>query len=294
MHTIGFIGSGVMGASMAGHLLDAGYELHITNRTRDKARRLVERGAIWHDTPSELAPCSEVICTMVGFPADVEAVYFGADGILAAAKPGSLLVDFTTSRPDLAVRIAAAASARGLRALDAPVSGGDRGAREATLSIMAGGTPEAFEAAGPVLDRLGRQRILHGPAGSGQHCKMCNQIAIAGTMIGVCESLAYARQAKLDPARVLESIATGAAGSWSLTHLAPRMLAGDDQPGFYVKHFVKDLGIALEAAQAMKLELPGLALALRLYRELSEAGAAECGTQALIRRWEAPAVRQAT
>ena len=270
---------------MAGHLLAAGHTLHVTTRTRTKAQALLDRGARWHDSPAALASRCDVICTMVGFPADVEAVYFGEAGLLATAAPGALLIDFTTSRPDLAVRIADAAAQRGLLALDAPVSGGDKGAREATLSIMVGGAPAAFETARPLLETVGKQIVLQGPAGSGQHCKMCNQIAIAGTMIGVCESLVYARQAGLEPVRVLESIASGAAGSWSLSNLAPRMLAGDFAPGFYVKHFIKDLGIALDAAQAMQLDLPGLGLALRLYRELAADGGAELGTQALIQRW---------
>jgi 3-hydroxyisobutyrate dehydrogenase len=275
-----------MGSSMAGHLLGAGHTLHLTTRTRAKAQALLDRGAHWHDSPAALAPQCDTICTMVGFPADVEAVYFGEAGLLATARPGTLLIDFTTSRPDLAVRIAAEAKRRGLQALDAPVSGGDKGAREATLSIMAGGEAAAFEAALPLFNQVGKRIVHQGPAGSGQHCKMSNQIAIAGTMIGVCEALAYARRAGLDPECVLASIATGAAGSWSLTNLAPRMLAGDFAPGFYVKHFVKDLGIALASAQALKLDLPGLELALRLYRELAEQGGADLGTQALIRRWE--------
>jgi 3-hydroxyisobutyrate dehydrogenase len=275
-----------MGASMAGHLLQAGHTLHLTTRTRSKAQGLLDRGAHWHDAPADLAPLCGTVCTMVGFPDEVEAVYFGASGLLNTAKPGTLLIDFTTSRPDLAEQIAATAARRGLLALDAPVSGGDTGAREATLSIMVGGDAAAFNAALPLLKLVGRRIVHQGPAGCGQHVKMSNQIAIAGTMVGVCEALAYARRAGLDPARMLESIATGAAGSWSLTHLAPRMLAGDFAPGFYVKHFIKDLGIALTSARAMQIELPGLELALRLYRELADSGAADLGTQALIRRWE--------
>jgi 3-hydroxyisobutyrate dehydrogenase len=288
MSDIGFIGTGVMGGSMAGHLLAAGHTLHITTRTRAKAQGLLDRGARWHESPAALAPGCDTICTMVGFPADVEAVYFGASGLMAASRPGTLLIDFTTSRPDLAARIAAEACSRGLQALDAPVSGGDKGAREATLSIMAGGGKEAFEAALPLFNLVGKRIVHQGPAGSGQHAKMCNQIAIAGNMIGVCEAMAYARQAGLDPEQVLASIASGAAGSWSLANLAPRMLVGDFAPGFYVKHFIKDLGIALEAARAMRLDLPGLELAHRLYRELARTGGAELGTQALIRRWPAP------
>lgn len=283
MSTIGFIGLGVMGGSMAGHLLSAGHALRLHTRTRAKAEALLARGAGWAETPAALAAVCEVVFTMVGFPRDVEEIYLDDAGLLAHLRPGGLLVDMTTSRPDLAVRIAAEAARRGGAALDAPVSGGDRGARQATLSIMVGGAPAAFEAALPLLRLMGREIVHHGPPGSGQHCKLSNQIAIAANMVGVCEALAYARAAGLDPARVLTSISGGAAGSWSLSNLAPRMLAGDFAPGFFVKHFVKDLGIALEAAAALRLELPGLALAERLYRELRDAGEGDSGTQALCR-----------
>ncbi len=280
---IGFIGTGVMGRSMAGHLLAAGHPLRVHNRTRAKADPLVAAGAVWCDTPGELAAGSDVVITMVGCPRDVEALYLGAGGLLAHARPGTLLVDMTTSSPALARRVADAARAAGCAALDAPVSGGDIGAREARLSIMVGGEAEAFARARPLLEKMGRTIVHQGPAGSGQHCKMANQIAIAAGMLGVCEALAYARQAGLDPATVLASISGGAAGSWSLTHLAPRMLAGDFAPGFYVKHFIKDLGIALESARALGLGLPGMELALRLYQRLAAAGHADEGTQALYR-----------
>jgi 3-hydroxyisobutyrate dehydrogenase len=283
MSNLGFIGLGVMGGSMAGHLLAAGHELRLFTRTRAKAEALLARGALWAEAPAALAAGCEVVFTMVGFPRDVEDIYLGDAGLLAHLRPGGLLVDMTTSRPDLAVRIAAEAARRGGAALDAPVSGGDKGAREATLSIMVGGAREAFETALPLLRLMGREIVHQGPPGSGQHCKMSNQIAIAANMVGVCEALVYARAAGLDPARVLTSIAGGAAGSWSLSNLAPRMLAGDFAPGFYVKHFVKDLGIALTAAAAMRLDLPGLALAERLYRELRDLGEGDSGTQALYR-----------
>ncbi len=283
MSKLGFVGLGVMGGSMAGHLLAAGHELRLFTRTRAKAQALLARGAEWRAAPVALAAECEVVFTMVGFPRDVEDVYLGEAGLLAHLRPGGLLVDMTTSRPDVAIRIASEAERRGGAALDAPVSGGDKGAREATLSIMVGGARAAFEKALPLLRLMGREIVHHGPPGSGQHCKMSNQIAIAANMVGVCEALAYARAAGLDPARVLQSIAGGAAGSWSLGNLAPRMLAGDYAPGFYVKHFVKDLGIALDAAAAMRLDLPGLTLAERLYRELRDAGEGDSGTQALCR-----------
>ncbi|MFW5685191.1 MAG: NAD(P)-dependent oxidoreductase [Spirochaetota bacterium] len=283
---VGFIGTGVMGKSMAGHLLDAGHELTVYNRTRARAEDLLGRGATWADTPGGAADGAEAVFTIVGFPDDVETIYFGADGILDAASSGAILVDMTTSRPDLAVRIAKAAEERGMQALDAPVSGGDVGAREARLSIMIGGPEAAFDAVKPLFDLMGANIVLQGPAGSGQHTKMCNQIAIAAGMLGVCESVAYAKASGLDPERVLTSIESGAAGSWSLSNLAPRMIAGNFAPGFYVKHFIKDLGIALESARAMKLRTPGLELAMKLYKELAEKGGENDGTQALYRLYD--------
>ncbi len=278
---IGFIGTGVMGASMAGHLLEAEHELHLYTRTRAKAEDLLGRGAVWANGPEDLTRCCEVIFTMVGFPSDVESIYFNPRGLLATMRPGTLLVDLTTSSPKLARRIAQTATGRGGMALDAPVSGGDKGAREATLSIMVGGEKEAFNAALPLLKIMGKGIVLQGPAGSGQHCKMCNQIAIASNMLGVCEALAYARRAGLDARTVLSSISGGAAGSWSLNNLAPRILEDNFAPGFYVKHFIKDMRIAIESAGEMNLELPGLALALRLYKQLAQQGHANRGTQAL-------------
>lgn len=240
-------------------------------------------GAVWHDTPAQLAQACDVIITIVGYPKDVEEVYLGPDGLVAHAKEGAYLIDMTTSSPQLARRIYEAASAKGLHALDAPVSGGDVGAREARLSIMVGGDREAAEAVYPLLSTMGTNIVHQGEAGAGQHTKMCNQIAIASNMMGVCEALAYAESAGLDPETVLKSIESGAAGSWSLSNLGPRMIAGNLEPGFYIKHFIKDMGIALESAKEMNLVTPGLSLAESLYRQLAEKGYEDKGTQALIK-----------
>ena len=282
--TVGFIGTGVMGRSMAGHLLDAGYDLVVFTRTKAKADDLVARGARWASTVSELAAASDVVITMVGYPTDVEAVYLGEDGVIASARPRTLLIDMTTSTPALAVRIDEEALASGLRSLDAPVSGGDIGARDARLTIMVGGDPDSFAEAEPLLRVMGPNVVHQGAAGAGQHTKMSNQIAIAGTMIGVCEAMAYAQNAGLDPHQVLKSIGAGSAGSWTLTNLAPRMLAGDFDPGFYVKHFIKEIHIALTSAREMKLSTPGLELVLAQYERLAEEyEGSDQGTQALFR-----------
>lgn len=280
---IGFIGLGIMGRLMAAHLQRAGHRLALYNRSYGGAEALVAGGATWHDTPAAVAAASEVVITIVGMPTDVEALYLGAGGLVEAAAPGTVLIDMTTSSPALAERIAAAAAARGVHALDAPVSGGDVGARDAALSIMAGGTPEAFALGAPVLRLMGRSVVLQGGPGCGQHTKMSNQIVIASTMLGVCEGLAYARGAGLDPQAVLGSISGGAAGGFLLTHMGPRMLKGDFAAGFFTEHFVKDLRIAVGEAERMGLELPGLALARRLYERLLEDGHGREGTQALFR-----------
>jgi len=280
---IGFIGLGVMGAPMARHLLEAGHEVRVFTRTRRKAEELLAKGAVWSDSASGAARGVDLVCTMVGYPEDVEAVYFGDEGVFASVREGTVCIDFTTSAPALARRIARRAEELGAAAVDAPVSGGDKGAREASLSIMAGAEPEVFERARPVLDLVGGNVVLQGPPGSGQTAKLCNQIAIASNMLGVCEALVFAQAGGLNPDTVLESICGGAAGSWSLTNLAPRMLAEDLDPGFYVKHFIKDMRLALEAAWEEGLDLPGLQLALRRYRELEEKGGGDLGTQALIR-----------
>lgn len=284
--TIGFIGLGVMGNAMAGHLLAAGYQLYVYNRTKEKAKNLVDAGAVWCPTPTDLAPRCELIITIVGYPADVEQVYFGEAGLIANARPGTILVDATTSRPDLAARIYAAAAARGIPSLDAPVSGGDLGARNATLTIMVGGDEAAFQAAKPAFDCMGKTTILQGGPGAGQHTKMANQISIAGSLMGAIEATAYAAAAGLDPRKVLLSIGSGSAGSWQLNNMVPRVLDGNFAPGFYAKHFLKDLRIALEAARAMKADLPLLELAERLFTKVSSEGMGDLGTQALYKLYE--------
>lgn len=285
MKTIGFIGLGVMGKSMARNLLKAGYPLLVYTRTKEKAKDLIEEGAVWKETVAQLAKEADVVITMVGYPKDVEEVYFGEEGVLANVKEGTYVIDMTTSTPSLAEKIYQAAKERNVHALDAPVSGGDIGAKEGKLTIMVGGDEEVFSACKPILERLGTNIVHQGKAGAGQHTKMCNQIAIASNMIGVCEALAYAKRSGLDPFKVLESISQGAAGSWSLSNLAPRMLSGDFKPGFYVKHFIKDMKIALEEAEKMNLQLPGLALAKSMYEELAKVGEENSGTQALYKRY---------
>ncbi len=286
MDTIGFIGTGVMGRSMAGHLLKADYKLNVYNRTKSRADSLVADGAVWQDSPGEVAANSDITITIVGFPADVEAVYLGEDGILANAKAGSVVVDMTTSSPKLAARICEKAAEKGIGSLDAPVSGGDIGAREARLSIMVGGDEAVFTRVKPLFDLMGKNIGLMGPSGSGQHTKMSNQIAIANGMMGICEAMAYAEKASLDPMAVIACIENGAAGSWSLSNLAPRFLKGDFAPGFYVKHFIKDMGIALDSAREMDLDLPGLTLAHKLYQVLASQGGEDFGTQALYKLYQ--------
>lgn len=283
---IGFIGTGVMGKSMVKNLMNAGYSVHIYTRTKKKANDLLEQGAIWKDSVAEVAMNSDIIITIVGYPADVEEVYFGNNGILENAKPQSFVVDMTTSNPNLAKKIHAEANSRGLFALDAPVSGGDVGARNGTLSIMIGGDAENYQILLPLFETLGSNIIHQGESGAGQHTKLCNQITIASNMIGVCEAIVYAKKAGLDPESVLSSITTGAAGSFSLSNLAPRMIHGDYAPGFYVKHFIKDMKIALESAKDLGLWTPGLALSLDLYTQLAEQGDEDSGTQALIKLFE--------
>ncbi len=278
---IGWIGVGVMGAPMCGHLLARGFATTIYNRTRDKAEPLLARGAAWADTPRDVARASDVVFSIVGYPRDVRAVILGTDGALAGCQPGNVLVDMTTSEPSLAVEIAAAADARGVHSIDAPVSGGDVGAREARLSIMIGGDDAVVEALRPCWEALGKTFIRQGGPGAGQHTKLVNQTLIAGNMVGVCEALLYADRAGLDLNRVLESVASGAAGSWSLANLGPRIIGNDFAPGFFVEHFIKDLGIALDESRRMGLALPGLALANQLYLAVQAQGHGRRGTQAL-------------
>ena len=279
--TVGFIGLGVMGASMASHLLGGGYELTVYNRTKEKAEPLIEKGARWADTSAEVAAASEVVITIVGYPKDVEDVYLGPKGILETKK-GGYVVDMTTSSPILAKRIFKEAKAKGIAALDAPVSGGDIGAKNGQLVIMVGGEREAFNALKPLFELMGRTIRYFGEAGAGQYTKMVNQIAIASGMVGVAEAVAFAKKAGLNETEVIETISGGAAASWSLSNLAPRMVRGDTAPGFFIKHIIKDMKIALECAEEMHLEMPGLKLAKRLYDELSARGMEDCGTQTLI------------
>jgi 3-hydroxyisobutyrate dehydrogenase len=279
---VGWIGTGVMGLSMCGHLIARGYPATVYNRTLERARPLIDRGARAAASPLEVARESDVVFTMVGFPSDVREVILGENGALKGMKPGGFLVDMTTSEPALAREIAAAAAARHVHALDAPVSGGDIGAREARLSIMVGGEPVAFEAVKPLLECMGKTILLQGPAGAGQHTKLVNQILIASNMVGVCEALLYGYQAGLNLNEVLASVSGGAAGSWALSNLAPRMISGRFEPGFFVEHFLKDMAIALAESRRMKLALPGLALAEQLYRAVDAQGHGRDGTQALI------------
>lgn len=285
--SIAFIGTGVMGRSMAGHLQQAGHTLHVYNRTREKAQALVEAGATWHESAGAAAAEADVVISMLGFPIDVETSYLGSGGIVERAKPGALLIDMTTSSPVLAGKIAAAAAARGLAALDAPVSGGDLGAKEARLVIMVGGDEAAFARAKPLFELMGKNIARHGGPGAGQYCKMANQIAVAVGMVAWVEALAYAKKAGLDPAAVHASISGGAAGSWAMTNLAPRALGDNFAPGFYVKHIIKDMKIALDSAAELKLDLPGLANAKSLYEKVAARGWEDCGTQALYRLYAA-------
>ncbi len=280
--SVGFVGLGIMGQHMAGHLLDAGYPLHVQNRTPSRAASLVARGAMAHDIPAGLAGC-DVVITMVGYPSDVEQVYFGPDGLLAHAKTGATLIDMTTSSPDLAARIAAQGAERGIGCLDAPVSGGDVGARNAKLAIMVGGDAPVVARAMPMFQKMGTKIAHMGSAGAGQHTKMANQIAIASTVMGACESLAYAQAAGLDAAQVLDVIGSGAAGSFQLNVLGPKMVNGDFAAGFYVHHFVKDMSIALAEAERLELDLPGLTLARKLFEQLVQGGHARDGIQGLFR-----------
>ena len=278
---IGFLGTGVMGASMAGHLVESGHELVLFTRTRAKAESLLARGAVWAASPREAAEGSDVVISIVGMPSDVEAVHLGSDGTLAASSPPRLLIDMTTSTPSLARGLHAKAADLGVGVVDAPVSGGDVGARNGTLSIMVGGDEGDVKMAWPLFEAMGGTIVHQGGPGCGQHTKMVNQILVASTMLGISEGLLYARSAGLDGERVLKSVGGGAAGSWTISNLGPRILANDTAPGFFVDHFLKDLSIALAEAEAMKLDLPMLALARRFYAEASEKGLGSQGTQVL-------------
>jgi 3-hydroxyisobutyrate dehydrogenase len=284
---IGWIGSGVMGSSMCGHLLTAGYRVTVHSRTRSKAQPLLDRGAQWAESSRAVAPESDVLFTMVGFPQDVRAVYFDETGVLAGARAGMILIDMTTTQPSLSREIAAAASAKDLSAIDAPVSGGDIGAKNAALSIMIGGDTTSVQAVMPLFELLGKKIVHQGWPGTGQQAKLCNQIVIAGTMVGVCESLLYGYKAGLDLNRMLDSIRGGAASCWTLDHLAPRILQRNFEPGFFVEHFVKDMSLALEEAKRMGLVLPGLTLVHQLYQTVQTLGHGRSGTHALMLALEA-------
>jgi len=279
---LGWIGTGVMGQSMCSHLLAKGFAVTVYNRSRGKAQPLLDKGASWGNTPRQVAQQSDVVFAIVGFPRDVREVFLGGDGALAGAKAGNVLVDMTTSEPSLAVEIYEAAKAKGVAAIDAPVSGGDVGAKEARLSIMIGGDRDAVDALQPCWEAMGKTIIHQGGPGAGQHTKMVNQTLIASNMIGVCEALLYAYKAGLDLPTVLQSVAPGAAGSWSLSNLGPRIIANNFDPGFFVEHFIKDMGIALDEAKRMNLALPGLALAHQLYISLKAKGHGRDGTHALL------------
>lgn len=281
MKKIGFIGIGVMGCAMASNLMKKGYELTVYTRTKQKAEVLLEKGAKWCDTAADCAKGQDAVITMVGFPNDVEEVYFGESGIFSAAEEGTYLIDMTTTSPKLSVKIYNAAKERKMHALDAPVSGGDTGAKNGTLSIMVGGDREAFDVCYDIFAAMGTNIIYEGPAGCGQHTKMANQIALGGAISGVCEALAYAKAVGLDQQTMLDSISAGAAGSWQMTNMAPRILKGDDVPGFYIKHYIKDMRIAVEESQEVHLDLKMLNSVLEMYEKLAESGMANLGTQAL-------------
>ncbi len=286
METIGWIGTGVMGRSMCKHIIQAGYTVNVYNRTRSKADPLTEMGAVWRDSPAAVAGESDIIFTIVGFPTDVEEVFLEDSGLLANARDGSCIVDMTTSTPVLAERIHGIAAAKGIQTLDAPVSGGDVGAKEGRLAIMAGGQKKAFDRVKPLLDLMGENITLMGGPGKGQHTKMCNQTLIASTMIGVVESLLYAHKAGMDPEQVISVIGKGAASSWSINNLGMRIANGDYDPGFFIKHFVKDMRIALDEARRMQLCLPGLALAEQFYTSAMALGYENLGTQGLYKVFE--------
>lgn len=280
---IGWIGTGVMGKSMCAHLLNAGYNVSVYNRTKSKAEELIDNGAIWCSNPKEVAERSDIIFTIVGFPNDVKEVYLGDNGILSGAKKGSIIIDMTTSEPSLAQEIYERAKVKGISSIDAPVSGGDIGAKQGTLAIMAGGDKETYNKVLPLFQLMGKNIAYMGKAGSGQHTKMSNQILIASTMVGVVESLIYAYKAGNDLDEVINVIGKGAAGCWSINNLGPRIVKKNFDPGFFIKHFIKDMGIALKEAKSMRLALPGLALAYQFYIAAEALGLDNLGTHGLYK-----------
>lgn len=280
---IGWIGTGVMGASMCAHILEANYPVSVYTRSREKAAGLLDKGATWCDSPARVAEKSKIVFAIVGFPQDVETIFFASHGLLNNSEPGTVLIDMTTSRPSLAQDIYTRAKEKNIHVLDAPVSGGDLGAREGKLAIMAGGDKDTFEQVLPLFQLMGENISYMGAAGSGQHTKMSNQILIASTMIGVAESLLYAQKAGLSADKVIDVLGKGAASSWSINNLGRRIAQGDYNPGFYIKHFIKDMGVALEEAEKLQLSLPGLALAKQLYIAASAMGLENLGTQGLYK-----------
>ena len=282
---VGFIGLGVMGQSMARHILDAGYELFVYNRTKSKADNLVESGAIWLDSPREVAEQADVVITIVGYPKDIEEVYYGEQGLFNGAHSDSIFIDMTTSTPSLAIELAEKSKERGIGILDAPVTGGDVGAREGRLAVLVGGDEDVLEKARPVIESFAASITRFGESGAGQHAKVVNQIMVAGTMLGLAEMMAYAKQADLDLTKLVDTIGSGAASNRSLENYGPRIIKKDYSPGFFVKHFVKDLKIALDEAEKMSLDLPMTQLAHKLYTQLAQDGHADEGTQAIVKLW---------
>lgn len=283
---IGFIGTGVMGSGIINNLLQANYEVYVYNRTKAHAQTVIDHGAIWQDSPRQIAQVADVVMIMVGYPKDVESQFYGENGIFAGAHAGQIVVDMTTSTPTLATELAKAGVKQQVTVLDAPVSGGDTGAKNGTLTIMVGGEKSAFDELQSIFQVISKAATLFGSAGRGQHAKMANQIMVAGTMLGMAETMSYARAADLDVEQVLQTLGGGAAQNWSLDNYGPRILAGDYAPGFYVKHFIKDLRIALDEAQKMQLDLPMTTLAEQLYSKLADENkSADAGTQAIVRLW---------
>lgn len=282
---VGFIGLGVMGQSMAGHILEAGHELFVYNRTKSKAKNLVDKGATWLDTPKEVAEATDIVITIVGYPQDIEEVYYGDKGLFTGAHSGSLFIDMTTSTPSLAIQLADKAKELNVSVLDAPVTGGDIGAREGRLAVLVGGNAIDLEKARPVIDTFAANVTHFGEHGSGQHAKAVNQIMVAGTMLGLAEMMTYAKEANLSLDKVVETIGSGAASNRSLANYGPRIIQDDYSPGFFVKHFVKDLKIALDESRKMSIELPMTQLAHKLYTQLADAGHSDEGTQAIVKLW---------
>lgn len=283
---LGFIGTGVMGAAMAGHLLGAGNEIYVYNRTKSKADSLVSKGAIWCDDVASVAKQADLIFTIIGMPSDVEQVYLSDDGIIQNAKSGSVIVDMTTSSPQLAIKLANEATKRDIFVLDAPVTGGDVGAKNGTLTIFVGGNEDAFNKILPYFEIMGSHITYLGEAGSGQHGKMVNQIAISGAAIGMVEALTYARAANLNLEKIQAAVSTGSAASWQMSNMAPRIMAGNFDPGFFIKHFIKDMKIAVDEGKANGVTLPGLELVLSQYEKLADYGHENLGTQGLYKLYE--------